>query len=151
MCQFMGFRKPKSDVLREFELVWSVLEARKLPSRAGNELIASWVVDRFPTCVCRRELQLLALEKKQLEETAAGLRARCSDMEGQCVQHGRLHQRMKTRQEKTRAAHVHTLESGPGLTPRLNRIEQNRIHPKLVEICLMAVIISCKEMENSIN
>ncbi|XP_075906954.1 serologically defined colon cancer antigen 8 homolog isoform X1 [Nelusetta ayraudi] len=60
---------------------------------------------------CRSELQLLALEKQQLEEATAALRARCSDMEGQCVQHGRLHQRMKTRQEKRHATHTHTLES----------------------------------------
>ncbi|XP_034753255.1 serologically defined colon cancer antigen 8 homolog isoform X2 [Etheostoma cragini] len=45
----------------------------------------------------RGELEQLALEKQHLEETAKSLRARCSDMEEQCVQHGRMHQRMKDR------------------------------------------------------
>lgn len=48
-------------------------------------------------CVCRSELEQLALEKQHLEETVKNLRARCSDMEEQCVQHGRMHQRMKDR------------------------------------------------------
>lgn len=42
-------------------------------------------------------LEQLALEKQHLVETVKGLRARCSDMEDQCVQHGRMHQRMKNR------------------------------------------------------
>ncbi|XP_074501687.1 serologically defined colon cancer antigen 8 homolog [Sebastes fasciatus] len=45
----------------------------------------------------RGELEQLALEKQHLEETVKSLRARCSDMEDQCVQHGRMHQRMKDR------------------------------------------------------
>ncbi|XP_071370174.1 serologically defined colon cancer antigen 8 homolog isoform X1 [Centroberyx affinis] len=45
----------------------------------------------------RSELEQLSLEKYHLEETVASLRARCSDMEEQCVQHGRMHQRMKDR------------------------------------------------------
>ncbi|XP_030604406.1 serologically defined colon cancer antigen 8 homolog isoform X1 [Archocentrus centrarchus] len=45
----------------------------------------------------RRELEQLALEKQHLEETVKNLRARCCDMEEQCVQHGRMHQRMKDR------------------------------------------------------
>ncbi|XP_033468474.1 serologically defined colon cancer antigen 8 homolog [Epinephelus lanceolatus] len=45
----------------------------------------------------RGELEQLALEKQHLEETVKNLRARCSDMEDQCVQHGRMHQRMKER------------------------------------------------------
>ncbi|XP_078128679.1 serologically defined colon cancer antigen 8 homolog isoform X7 [Sander vitreus] len=45
----------------------------------------------------RGELEQLALEKEHLEETVKSLRARCSDMEEQCVQHGRMHQRMKDR------------------------------------------------------
>ncbi|XP_034407302.1 serologically defined colon cancer antigen 8 homolog isoform X2 [Cyclopterus lumpus] len=42
-------------------------------------------------------LEQLALEKQHLLETVKGLRARCSDTEDQCVQHGRMHQRMKNR------------------------------------------------------
>uniref|UniRef100_A0A1A7X961 Serologically defined colon cancer antigen 8 n=1 Tax=Iconisemion striatum TaxID=60296 RepID=A0A1A7X961_9TELE len=45
----------------------------------------------------RSELEQLALEKQHLEETERRLRARCSDLEEQCVQHGRMHQRMKDR------------------------------------------------------
>ncbi|XP_061601911.1 serologically defined colon cancer antigen 8 homolog isoform X2 [Cololabis saira] len=43
------------------------------------------------------ELEQLALEKQHLEETVKSLRTRCSNMEEQCVQHGRMHQRMKDR------------------------------------------------------
>ncbi|XP_054885647.1 serologically defined colon cancer antigen 8 homolog [Poeciliopsis prolifica] len=45
----------------------------------------------------RSELEQLALEKQLSEETVKSLRARCSEMEEQCVQHGRMHQRMKDR------------------------------------------------------
>ncbi|XP_041645271.1 serologically defined colon cancer antigen 8 homolog isoform X2 [Cheilinus undulatus] len=45
----------------------------------------------------RSEMEQLILEKQHLEETVKSLRARCSDMEEQCVQHGRMHQRMKER------------------------------------------------------
>ncbi|XP_045926784.1 serologically defined colon cancer antigen 8 homolog isoform X1 [Micropterus dolomieu] len=45
----------------------------------------------------RSEMEQLALEKQHLEETVKSLRARCADMEDQCVQHGRMHQRMKDR------------------------------------------------------
>ncbi|XP_040929995.1 serologically defined colon cancer antigen 8 homolog isoform X2 [Betta splendens] len=45
----------------------------------------------------RSELEQLGLEKQHLEETVQSLRARCSVMEEQCVQHGRMHQRMKDR------------------------------------------------------
>lgn len=46
-------------------------------------------------------MEQLALEKQHLEETVKSLRARCSDMEEQCVQHGRMHQRMKGRYADT--------------------------------------------------
>lgn len=52
----------------------------------------------------RSEMQQLALEKQHLEETVRSLRARCSDMEDQCVQHGRLHKRMKDRYASTSQA-----------------------------------------------
>ncbi|XP_044071392.1 serologically defined colon cancer antigen 8 homolog isoform X2 [Siniperca chuatsi] len=45
----------------------------------------------------RSEMEQLALEKQHLEDTVKSLRARCSDMEEQCVQHGRMHHRMKDR------------------------------------------------------
>ncbi|CAL8362979.1 unnamed protein product [Boreogadus saida] len=45
----------------------------------------------------RAELEQVSLERQHLQETGERLRARCSDLEDQCVQHGRLHQRMKDR------------------------------------------------------
>nr|XP_010781360.1 PREDICTED: serologically defined colon cancer antigen 8 homolog [Notothenia coriiceps] len=45
----------------------------------------------------RGDLEQLALEKQHLEESVKSLRARCAGMEDQCVQHGRMHQRMKHR------------------------------------------------------
>ncbi|XP_034040467.1 serologically defined colon cancer antigen 8 homolog isoform X2 [Thalassophryne amazonica] len=45
----------------------------------------------------RRKLGELALERQHLKETVKTLRARCSDMEEQCVRHGQIHQRMKNR------------------------------------------------------
>uniref|UniRef100_A0A3Q4AZ44 Serologically defined colon cancer antigen 8 n=1 Tax=Mola mola TaxID=94237 RepID=A0A3Q4AZ44_MOLML len=50
----------------------------------------------------RSDMQQLALEKQHLEETVKSLRARCADMEEQCVQHGRMHQRMKDLQQLDR-------------------------------------------------
>ncbi|KAF6721456.1 Serologically defined colon cancer antigen 8-like [Oryzias melastigma] len=47
----------------------------------------------------RSKLAQLALEKQHLEETASRLRTRCSNLEEQCVQHGRMHQRMKDRMQ----------------------------------------------------
>lgn len=48
-------------------------------------------------CVRRNEMRQLTLQKQHLEETIKHLRACCSNLEEQCVQHGRMHQRMKTR------------------------------------------------------
>lgn len=65
-------------------------------------------------CVLNRsKLQQLNLEKQHLEETVKSLRARCSDMEDQCVQHDLLQQRMKAR-------YVHDL---PNYTVRLRVIK----------------------------
>ncbi|XP_034753254.1 serologically defined colon cancer antigen 8 homolog isoform X1 [Etheostoma cragini] len=61
----------------------------------------------------RGELEQLALEKQHLEETAKSLRARCSDMEEQCVQHGRMHQRMKDRGSR-RSVNGTNGRGGPG-------------------------------------
>ncbi|KAF1375553.1 hypothetical protein PFLUV_G00221390 [Perca fluviatilis] len=54
----------------------------------------------------RGELEQLALEKQHLEEAVKSLRARCSDMEEQCVQHGRMHQRMKDRLQQLDRAYL---------------------------------------------
>lgn len=45
----------------------------------------------------RSVLQQEDLKKQHLEKTVKSLRDRCSAMEDQCVQHGHVHQRMKTR------------------------------------------------------
>uniref|UniRef100_A0A8C2ILD4 Serologically defined colon cancer antigen 8 n=1 Tax=Cyprinus carpio TaxID=7962 RepID=A0A8C2ILD4_CYPCA len=43
------------------------------------------------------EIEQLSLEKEHLQESAEKLRGRCEEMGEQCVQHGRIHQRMKQR------------------------------------------------------
>ncbi|XP_058507238.1 serologically defined colon cancer antigen 8 homolog isoform X1 [Solea solea] len=54
----------------------------------------------------RSELEQLAMEKQHLEKTVKSLRARCSNMEEQCVQHGHMHQSMKDRlQQLDRSCH----------------------------------------------
>ncbi|KAG7512309.1 serologically defined colon cancer antigen 8 isoform X1 [Solea senegalensis] len=54
----------------------------------------------------RSKLEQLAMEKQHLEKTVKSLRARCSNMEEQCVQHGRMHQSMKDRlQQLDRSCH----------------------------------------------
>ncbi|KAF7710637.1 serologically defined colon cancer antigen 8 homolog isoform X1 [Silurus meridionalis] len=45
----------------------------------------------------RAEVEQLSLEKENLQESIERLRGRCHEMEEQCVQHGRMHQRMKHR------------------------------------------------------
>ncbi|XP_072292471.1 serologically defined colon cancer antigen 8 homolog [Eucyclogobius newberryi] len=45
----------------------------------------------------RREVEQLSLERQHLADTVKSLRRRCVDLEQQCVQHGRMHQRMKDR------------------------------------------------------
>ncbi|XP_036402578.1 serologically defined colon cancer antigen 8 homolog isoform X2 [Megalops cyprinoides] len=45
----------------------------------------------------RSELQQLCLERQHLQESVQKLRSRCQEMEEQCVQHGKMHQRMKNR------------------------------------------------------
>ncbi|XP_014904178.1 serologically defined colon cancer antigen 8 homolog [Poecilia latipinna] len=66
-----------------------------IPCRTGCTFICSLFALLLP--VHRSELEQLALEKQHSEETVRSLRARCLEMEEQCVQHGRMHQRMKDR------------------------------------------------------
>lgn len=47
--------------------------------------------------VCREEVEQLCLEKVQLQESLEKLQGHCQEMEEQCIQHGRMHQRMKHR------------------------------------------------------
>ncbi|XP_063047272.1 serologically defined colon cancer antigen 8 homolog [Engraulis encrasicolus] len=45
----------------------------------------------------RSEVEQLTVERAHLQESVEKLRARCSNMEEQCLQHGTMHQRMKKR------------------------------------------------------
>ncbi|KAK1791521.1 hypothetical protein P4O66_013521, partial [Electrophorus voltai] len=45
----------------------------------------------------RAEVEQLSLEKQHLQDSVEKLQGRCQEMEEQCVQHGRMHQRMKHR------------------------------------------------------
>ncbi|XP_061915007.1 serologically defined colon cancer antigen 8 homolog isoform X2 [Entelurus aequoreus] len=45
----------------------------------------------------RREVEQLLAEKQYLEDTVKNLRARCTNLEEQCTQHGHMHHRMKNR------------------------------------------------------
>ncbi|XP_061545679.1 serologically defined colon cancer antigen 8 homolog isoform X2 [Phycodurus eques] len=45
----------------------------------------------------RREVEQLAVVNQHLQDTVKSMRARCFDMEKQCVQHGRMHHTMKNR------------------------------------------------------
>lgn len=45
----------------------------------------------------RATIEQLSLERDHLQENTEKLRGRCEEMEEQCVQHGRMHQRMKQR------------------------------------------------------
>ncbi|XP_076851715.1 serologically defined colon cancer antigen 8 homolog [Brachyhypopomus gauderio] len=45
----------------------------------------------------RVEVEDLSLEKQHLQQNVDKLQRRCQEMEEQCVQHGRMHQRMKHR------------------------------------------------------
>ncbi|KAI4892057.1 hypothetical protein NFI96_022364, partial [Prochilodus magdalenae] len=47
----------------------------------------------------RAEVEQLSLEKEHLQDSMEKLRGRCQEMEEQCVQHGRMHQRMKHRRK----------------------------------------------------
>ncbi|XP_036429736.1 serologically defined colon cancer antigen 8 homolog [Colossoma macropomum] len=49
------------------------------------------------TQTSRAEVEQLSLEKEHLQDAVEKLRGRCQEMEEQCVQHGRMHQRMKQR------------------------------------------------------
>ncbi|XP_077352476.1 serologically defined colon cancer antigen 8 homolog [Festucalex cinctus] len=45
----------------------------------------------------RREVEQLAVANQHLQDTVKNMRARCSNMEKQCVQHGRVHHTMTNR------------------------------------------------------
>lgn len=69
-----------------------------------NEVLAAFAAQCFllsaATLICvsyRGVLQQADLEKQHLERTVKSLRERCSSLEHQCVQHGHVQQKMRTR------------------------------------------------------
>uniref|UniRef100_A0A3Q3PZQ3 Serologically defined colon cancer antigen 8 n=1 Tax=Monopterus albus TaxID=43700 RepID=A0A3Q3PZQ3_MONAL len=74
----------------------------------------------------RCELEQLGLEKQHLEETVKSLRARCSDMEEQCVQHGRMHQRMKDRLQQLDRYCQNSAQQVCELLAKQNQLMQER-------------------------
>ncbi|KAM6915926.1 serologically defined colon cancer antigen 8 homolog [Xenentodon cancila] len=74
----------------------------------------------------RSELEQLALEKQHLEETVTSLRTRCSNMEEQCVQHGRMHQRMKDRLQQLDRHCQSSAQQVSELLAKQNKLMQER-------------------------
>ncbi|KAM9727849.1 serologically defined colon cancer antigen 8 homolog [Menidia menidia] len=74
----------------------------------------------------RSELEQLTLEKHHLEETVRSLRARCSNMEEQCVQHGRMHQRMKDRLQQLDRHCQNSAQQVCELLAKQNQLMQER-------------------------
>ncbi|KAB5581896.1 hypothetical protein PHYPO_G00180830 [Pangasianodon hypophthalmus] len=69
----------------------------------------------------RAEVEQLSLEKEHLQESMEKLRGRCQEMEEQCVQHGRMHQRMKHRLQQL---DQHCQSSAQQVMELLNRQNQ---------------------------
>ncbi|KAK9541343.1 hypothetical protein VZT92_001396 [Zoarces viviparus] len=74
----------------------------------------------------RGALKQLSLEKQHLEETVKSLKARCSDMEDQCVQHGRMHQRMKDRLQQLDSHCQSSAQQVCELLAKQNQLMQER-------------------------
>ncbi|XP_062320059.1 serologically defined colon cancer antigen 8 homolog [Osmerus eperlanus] len=72
------------------------------------------------------EVEQMALEKQHLEETLEKLRARSADMEEQCVQHGRMHQRMKNRLQQLDQHCQSSAQQVLELLARQNQLTQER-------------------------
>ncbi|XP_060781616.1 serologically defined colon cancer antigen 8 homolog isoform X2 [Neoarius graeffei] len=69
----------------------------------------------------RAEVEQLSLEKEHLQESVEKLRGRCHELEEQCVQHGRMHQRMKHRLQQL---DQHCQSSAQQVMELLNRQNQ---------------------------
>lgn len=82
---------------REAELDGLLSSQNSLLRKLREECSTLGALLEEQTANSRREVEQLTLEKQHFEDTVKSLRARCSNMEEQCVQHGRLHQRMKDR------------------------------------------------------
>ncbi|XP_048865182.1 serologically defined colon cancer antigen 8 homolog isoform X2 [Brienomyrus brachyistius] len=69
----------------------------------------------------RVEVQHLSQENQHLQDSVEKLRGRCQEMEEQCVQHGRMHQRMKQRLQQL---DQHSQASAQQVLELLNRQNQ---------------------------
>ncbi|XP_031434964.1 serologically defined colon cancer antigen 8 homolog [Clupea harengus] len=69
----------------------------------------------------RLEVEQLTVERAHLQESVEKLKARCHDMEDQCVQHGRMHQRMKKRLQQL---DLHCQSSGQQVMELLGKQNQ---------------------------
>uniref|UniRef100_A0A3B3QE78 SHH signaling and ciliogenesis regulator sdccag8 n=1 Tax=Paramormyrops kingsleyae TaxID=1676925 RepID=A0A3B3QE78_9TELE len=69
----------------------------------------------------RVEVDHLSQENQHLQESVEKLRGRCQEMEEQCVQHGRIHQRMKQRLQQL---DQHSQASAQQVLELLNRQNQ---------------------------
>ncbi|KAJ8387332.1 hypothetical protein AAFF_G00158280 [Aldrovandia affinis] len=74
----------------------------------------------------RAELEQLSLEKQQLQLSVGKLRGRCEEMEEQCVQHGRMHQRMKHRLQQLDQHCQASAQQVMELLGRQNQLMQER-------------------------
>ncbi|KAM9804118.1 serologically defined colon cancer antigen 8 homolog [Neosynchiropus ocellatus] len=74
----------------------------------------------------RSELEHQALERRHLEDTVKSLRARCSEMEEQCVQHGRMHQCMKDRLQQLDRHCQNSAQQVCELLTKQNQLMQER-------------------------
>ncbi|XP_046885133.1 serologically defined colon cancer antigen 8 homolog isoform X2 [Hypomesus transpacificus] len=72
------------------------------------------------------EVEQIALEKQHLEETLEKLRTRSAAMEEQCVQHGRMHQRMKNRLQQLDQHCQSSAQQVLELLARQNQLTQER-------------------------
>ncbi|XP_041865753.1 serologically defined colon cancer antigen 8 homolog isoform X2 [Melanotaenia boesemani] len=74
----------------------------------------------------RRKVEQLTLEKQYLEETVKRLRARCTNLEEQCVQHGHMHQRMKDRLQQLDRYCQNSAEQTCELLAKQNQLMEER-------------------------
>ncbi|KAG7334233.1 hypothetical protein KOW79_002640 [Hemibagrus wyckioides] len=74
----------------------------------------------------RAEVEQLSLEKEHLQESVEKLRGRCHEIEEQCVQHGRMHQRMKHRLQQLDQHCQSSAQQVMDLLSRQNQLVQER-------------------------
>ncbi|XP_035387730.1 serologically defined colon cancer antigen 8 homolog isoform X1 [Electrophorus electricus] len=78
------------------------------------------------TLANRVEVEQLSLEKQHLQDSVEKLQGRCQEMEEQCVQHGRMHQRMKHRLQQLDQQCQSSAQQVVALLSRQNQLVQDR-------------------------